>query len=124
MSEGEADDTGDRARRLFSGPVTFLKSAPALHFLPDQDVPEVAFCGRSNVGKSSLLALIAGARKLQQGHVQVLDKLTEHVDGEHRIIEEVPLIVRETHLENGVPIDIVSTGPERDETILKQHPFK
>ena len=23
-----------------------------------------------------------------------------------------------------VPIAIVSTGPERDETILKQHPFK
>jgi adenylosuccinate synthase len=23
----------------------------------------------------------------------------------------------------GIPIDIVSTGPERDETILKRHPF-
>lgn len=43
------------ARKLFSGPVTFLKSAPALKFLPDPDVPEIAFCGRSNVGKSSLL---------------------------------------------------------------------
>ncbi len=40
-----------------------------------------------------------------KGHVQVLDKLTEEVDGEHRIIEEVPLIVRETHLENGMPIN-------------------
>ncbi len=47
--------------------------------------------------------LVAKAR--EKGHVQVLDKLTEHVDGEHRIIEEVPLIVRETHLENGMPID-------------------
>jgi uncharacterized protein (DUF2252 family) len=42
----------------------------------------------------------------EKGHVQVLDKLTEQVDGEHRIIEEIPLIVRETHLENGTPIDI------------------
>ena len=43
------------ARRLFAGPVVFLKSAPALQFLPDPDYPEVAFAGRSNVGKSSLL---------------------------------------------------------------------
>ncbi len=43
------------ARRLFSGPVSFLKSAPALEHLPSPDVPEVAFAGRSNVGKSSLI---------------------------------------------------------------------
>jgi GTP-binding protein len=43
------------ARKLFAGPIAFLKSAPELKFLPDQDVPEVAFAGRSNVGKSSLL---------------------------------------------------------------------
>ena len=40
--------------RIFSGPVTFLKSAPKLEFLPDPTVPEIAFAGRSNVGKSSL----------------------------------------------------------------------
>jgi len=43
------------ARKLFSGPVAFLKSAPELKFLPDPILPEVAFAGRSNVGKSSLL---------------------------------------------------------------------
>jgi GTP-binding protein len=43
------------ARKLFAGPVAFLKSAPSLVHLPDADVPEVAFAGRSNVGKSSLL---------------------------------------------------------------------
>jgi uncharacterized protein (DUF2252 family) len=42
----------------------------------------------------------------EKGHVQVLDKLTEQVDGEHRIIEEAPLIVRETHTEQGTPIDV------------------
>jgi len=47
-----------RAHKLFSGRVEFLKSAPALEFLPDPDVPEIAFCGRSNVGKSSLLNAI------------------------------------------------------------------
>jgi GTP-binding protein len=45
----------EAARKLFSGPVSFLKSAPELKFLPDPGVPEIAFAGRSNVGKSSLL---------------------------------------------------------------------
>jgi GTP-binding protein len=45
----------EAARKLFSGPVSFLKSAPELKFLPDPDLPEIAFAGRSNVGKSSLL---------------------------------------------------------------------
>jgi GTP-binding protein len=50
-----ADDIDDRARKLFAGPILFLKSAPSLQFLPDPTVPEIAFAGRSNVGKSSLL---------------------------------------------------------------------
>jgi GTP-binding protein len=45
----------EAARKLFSGPASFLKSAPELKFLPDPGVPEIAFAGRSNVGKSSLL---------------------------------------------------------------------
>ena len=53
--EGPEDDLIESARKLFAGPVSFLKSAPDLRFLPDPDVPEVAFAGRSNVGKSSLL---------------------------------------------------------------------
>lgn len=48
----------------------------------------------------------AMAKAREKGHVQALDKLTEEVDGEHRIIEAVPLIVRETHLENGMPVNI------------------
>ncbi len=43
------------ARKIFSGPIAFLKSAPSLEFLPEPTVNEVAFAGRSNVGKSSLL---------------------------------------------------------------------
>ena len=54
MSADEAD-LEEAARKLFSGPATFLKSAPELKFLPDATVPEIAFAGRSNVGKSSLL---------------------------------------------------------------------
>lgn len=50
-----SDDALEAARKLFAGPVAFLKSAPGLEYLPNADAPEVAFAGRSNVGKSSLL---------------------------------------------------------------------
>ena len=52
---GFDEDAIEAARKTFAGPVAFLKSAPALQHLPDPVVPEVAFAGRSNVGKSSLL---------------------------------------------------------------------
>jgi len=38
-----------------------------------------------------------------KGHVQALEKLTVEVDGEHRFVEEVPLIVRETQSDSGLP---------------------
>jgi GTP-binding protein len=50
--------------RIFSGPVAFLKSAPKLEFLPDPTVPEIAFAGRSNVGKSSLINAIVNRNNL------------------------------------------------------------
>lgn len=51
----DREELVEAARKLFAGPVGFLRSAPALEHLPDPIVPEVAFAGRSNVGKSSLL---------------------------------------------------------------------
>jgi len=46
------------------------------------------------------------ARAREKGHVQVLEKLTEQVNGEHRIVEDIPLIVRETHTEQGTPVAV------------------
>ena len=64
MSQDADLDLTERARKLFAGPIEFLKSAPELKFLPDADVPEIAFAGRSNVGKSSLLNALTNRKAL------------------------------------------------------------
>ena len=73
MTIGEDGGIGheleERANKLFSGRVEFLLSAPQLKFLPDPAVPEIAFCGRSNVGKSSLLNAITGRRAIARTSV-------------------------------------------------------
>ena len=72
VSEAEAKIAADRerqAQKLFSGRVDFLLSAPELKFLPEPEVPEIAFCGRSNVGKSSLLNALTGRRSIARASV-------------------------------------------------------
>ena len=59
----------EAASRLFSGRVEFLLSAPQLKFLPEPTVPEIAFCGRSNVGKSSLLNALTGRKAIARASV-------------------------------------------------------
>ena len=51
-------------RQLFARPVVFVKSVVALDFLPDSDLPEVCFAGRSNVGKSSLINALCNQKGL------------------------------------------------------------
>ncbi len=60
----EKAELAERARKLFAGPVEFLKSAPELRFLPDPAYAEIAFAGRSNVGKSSLLNALTNRKGL------------------------------------------------------------
>lgn len=50
--------------KLFSGPCDFVLGAAALAQIPDDRLPEVAFIGRSNVGKSSLINALTNRKGL------------------------------------------------------------
>ncbi|QXM24366.1 ribosome biogenesis GTP-binding protein YihA/YsxC [Elioraea tepida] len=54
----------EAGRRLFAAPCAFFHAAETLAGLPAPRLPEVAFAGRSNVGKSSLLNALTGRRGL------------------------------------------------------------
>jgi GTP-binding protein len=62
--ESESPALIEAGRKLFAGPVSFLMGVAKLEQLPDAFPAEVAFGGRSNVGKSSLINAIAGRHDL------------------------------------------------------------
>ena len=54
----------EKGRLLFAGPCDFFHGAQQIQQLPDTRAPEVAFAGRSNVGKSSLINALTGRKSL------------------------------------------------------------
>ena len=82
MADSDADARTpqelEAARKLFAGPCDFVAGAASFESLPAIALPEVAFAGRSNVGKSSLVNAVTGRRSLARtssnpGHTQQIN---------------------------------------------------
>src|ERR1700744_3160924 len=65
MTEASAEpDWIEAGRKLFAGPCEFIFAAARSDGLPPIGPPEIAFAGRSNVGKSSLVKALPGRQTL------------------------------------------------------------
>ena len=64
MTERFTTDHIDAGRRLFGGPSRFILGVAKLEQLPPTKGVEIAFAGRSNVGKSSLINALTGVNGL------------------------------------------------------------
>jgi GTP-binding protein len=64
------DDHALALRRFFGQPIVFERGVVAMDHLPDADRPEVAFAGRSNVGKSSLINALFNRKNLARASAE------------------------------------------------------
>ena len=69
MSEKFSDIVLAEANRQFTRPCDFMLSVARLEQLPEPDLDEIAFAGRSNVGKSSLVNALFNQKKLAKTSV-------------------------------------------------------
>lgn len=64
LSPPPTPEDREAGRKLFAGPVDFVKGVVAMRGLPPADRLEICFAGRSNVGKSSLINALTGRKAL------------------------------------------------------------
>lgn len=65
-----SEDELETGRLLFAGPIAFERGIVRMEDLPEADRPEVAFAGRSNVGKSSLVNAVCGRKALARASAE------------------------------------------------------
>lgn len=67
---GFSEEALEAGRKLCLGPVEFVLGAASLSQLPDGNRPEIAFAGRSNVGKSSLINAVLNRKNLARSSAE------------------------------------------------------
>jgi GTP-binding protein len=91
QDEQERAQRKGAARKFFSGEWIFVRGVPAMKFLPTEGPDEVAFAGRSNVGKSSLINALTAKKGLAR---------TSNTPGR---TQELNFFVQDGEFDEGIP---------------------